>query len=652
MDVRGQVPFLRLLIPIVMGILFIHNKSSSVNLFFIGISGLILMLFSFFKSKETYFSLRWVFGAGLMLFLFFFSTQYFQHFNELSSYNFPQEDCSYIGEVLDIPQQKKRSLACKVQLNYPVNKKTLLYFESDDKAQQLMPGDLIVVSAHIKPFKNLGNPDEFDYKRYMAHKGFSGTAFVSGDGWINTGKTRSSIKSTALRVRAKVLNQYKSLGLNNDEFAFLSALTMGYKADLSNDLKQAIKASGTSHVLAVSGLHVGIIYFIIVSLFFFLKGKGKRFIVKQILILLFLWIYVFVTGMPVSVIRAAIMLSLFLIGSIFHKKGHHYNTLAVAAFFILVINPNYLIDVGFQLSFVAVFAILFFQPKISKLYRPKYKASRYVWNLMTVSIAAQLGIFPLALFYFGTFPTYFFVSNLLIIPLIGLLIYSALAFSIFSILIIFNLSFLVIFQKVAGVLLQFTMKLVLQLIYFFESLPFAMLEDKYINLIQVSVIFIGLFSLTFFILGKRPKMLIVFLSSTTLLFATYTFAYLNTPRNQLVVYNNYAEPDMGYILNGRKVAFQEMSNRVIAHPKASVFLLTDNLYKSKISDTPLLVDYLILSSDDSFSMNELNLHFKPKTVIIDSSISRYAAQKIKRECQKLEITFHDISDSGAYSINF
>lgn len=652
MDVRGQVPFLRLLIPVVLGILFSNFTPYSGNLLFVGIVGVILVLFSFFKSKRTSYSLRWVFGAGLMLSLFFLSTQYFNHFKDLSSYNFPQQECSYLGEVLDLPQQKKRSVACEVQMTYPVSKKTLLYFEPDDKSQLLKPGDLIIINASIEPFKNSGNPDEFDYKGFMEQKGFSGTAYIRSSEWINSGKINHSLKSTALRARGKLLDHYKTFGLNDDEYAFLSALTLGYKADLSNELKQAFRVSGTSHVLAVSGLHVGIVYIIIVSLFFFLKGKGKRFILKQILILLTLWTYVFITGMSVSVIRAAIMLTLFCVGNMFQRKGYHYNTLAVAAFFILIINPYYLFDVGFQLSFAAVLSILFFQPKISKLFTPKNKASRYVWNLMTVSLAAQLGVFPLGLFYFGTFPNYFFLANLLVIPFLAFIMYSTFALSVVSLIAVFNFSFLNSINKVIGFILQFLIKTVLRIIYFFESLPFALSQDIYITYIQLCLIFIGLFSLTFFILKNRANTLIVFLLSVALLLTTYTYTHLKEPVNQFIVYNNFNQPDMGYLINGKNTALQVVSNKVIAHPTASIFLLTENLYKSKKSDIPVPVDYLILSSDNSFSMIDLCLFFKPTTVIIDSSIPRYSAEKIKKDCEVMNVAFHDISNSGAYSINF
>ncbi len=652
MNLRGQVPFLRLLIPLVVGILFGRFITSAVSLLIIGILGVTLILFSFFKSSKSFYSLRWMFGVGLMLFVFSFSTQYFRHFKEFSSYTFAQEKSKYIGEIMEIPQKKKRSIACEVELIYPVNKKTLLYFESDERSKSLMPGDQVIISAFIKPFKNLGNPNEFDYKGFMARKGFSGTAYINSSGWVNTGKRNRTIKNEALLLRAKLLDRYKSFELSNDEFAFLSAVTLGYKDDLSNELKNAFSASGTSHVLAVSGLHVGIIYFIIISLFSFLGNRGRSFLLKQILVLLTLWAYVFITGMPVSVVRAAIMLTLFSIGSLFHRKGYHYNTLSVAAFFVLLIDPYYLFDVGFQLSFAAVFAILFFQPKIAKLYTPKHKIATYIWNLMTVSLAAQLGVFPLVLYYFGTFPTYFFVANLMVLPLIGVIIYAAVALTFFSLFATLNISFINLVYTLIQFTLQFTIKCVLKIIYFFESFPLALINESHISFLQVCLLFIGLFSLMFYILRSRANMLILFLLSILLMLATNTYSHILKPNSHLVVYNSFDQRDMGYLIKGRKVALEGWSNRIVEHPSASVVLLTENIYKSKMSDSILSVDYLILSSDNSFSMKELELFFMPKTVIVDASISKFTAQELKKDCEKLEVSFHDISESGAYSINF
>ena len=270
----GQTPFLRILIPFISGILFCRYISTSIPVFYFGLIGLALLLLSFFTHKKHDFSLRWLFGLGSMFFLFSLSAQFYQYRASQASYDFPSEATSYIGEVLDFPQQKKRSVACQVHLIYPVDKKIMLYLEPDTNSKTLEPGDQLVVYASVVPFKNLGNPDDFDYERFMQNKGFSGSTYTNSNSWFRTGARSYSLRTEALRVRAKILDIYKSFGLDNDAYSFISAITLGYKADLTDQLKDAFRASGTSHVLAVSGLHVGIIYIIIISLFSFLGKRG------------------------------------------------------------------------------------------------------------------------------------------------------------------------------------------------------------------------------------------------------------------------------------------------------------------------------------------------------------------------------------------
>lgn len=646
------MPFLRLLLPIVVGILFGKFISSSHYLYIVGVIGFVIILFSFFKPRKSYHKLKWLFGTGLILFLFSFAIHSYRYRTELVSYNFPEGSSTFVGEVLDLPQPKKRSVACEVKLISPVNKKVLLYFAPDSLSKSLKPSDQIIVNTRINPFKNLGNPNEFDYTAYMEGKGFSGTAYIDSSKWMKTGEYKFSLKTEALLARSHILDIYKTFGLKHDEFAFLSALTLGYKADLTNNLKQAFRASGTSHVLAVSGLHVGIVYVLIVSLFSFLGRRRKMVLIRQIIVLLFLWGYVFITGMPVSVIRAALMLSLFCIGNMFHTKGFSYNTLFAAAFFILIANPFYLFDVGFQLSFMSVFSILFFQPKLSSLYKPKRKVSIYVWSLATISIAAQLGVFPLALYYFGTFPTYFFVSNLLIIPFIGVIIYLAVAITSLSFLTVLNITVLSQIHELIIIFMQFIIKSVLKIIYFFETLPIALLQGNHISILQVILVFTMIYSLAFFVLRKNPRLLTLSLLSVELILLTIIFSNLKRPVNHFFVYNNFSKIEMGYNINNNKIDLQELSNKVVAHPTRKVILLTENLFKYSTNTQVIPIDYLILSSDNTFSMYQLLPFFKPKKVIIDSSISHYAAKKIAGECLKLNIPIHDISDLGAYSINF
>lgn len=587
-----------------------------------------------------------------MLYLFSLTIYSYQIREKQVEYNFSKEQKSYFGEILNFPQQKKHSLACEVQLFYPISKKILLYIETEHRSQELKPGDQIILHTSVNPLKNMGNPDEFDYKSFMEGKGFSGTAYINSIDWLHTGLQSRSLKARALRVRGKALDVYKTFNLNQDEYAFLSALTLGYKADLSNEVKEAFRASGTSHVLAVSGLHVGIIYIIIIFLFSFLGKRGRWHIVKQVLVLLFLWAYVYITGFSVSVIRAAFMLSIVSVGNIFHRKGLTYNTLACAAFFILIINPFYLFDVGFQLSFSCVFSILFFQPKISKLHTPKFKLTRYFWNLFTASIAAQLGAFPLSLYYFDSFPTYFLFSNLLILPLIGLIIYLGFTLTIVSSLAVFKLNVLHYLYNLIAYLLQIAISSVIQIAYYFESLPMAVMSVSQISLPQTVLIFVVIYMLTFYIITKRKTLYFMFLFSIVLFTLSNKFHQLNLPPNQFIVYNNYTQAEMGYRINGNKIALEVVTDQVVEHPSSSIFLLTKNIYKSKTSEIILPIDYLILSKDNSFSMFELYSFYRPKFVIIDSSISRYTVAKIIKECRELNLPFHDISESGSFSIYF
>jgi competence protein ComEC len=313
-NITGETPFFRLLVPVVLGIVaneFIEFLPSAV--FFSSI-GFLAMLLSFFIPKNNEFHYRWIFGAGVFIFIFSLITFQYKRKTEDSSFGSVVPQGIYKGVVHDIPQEKPRSVRVNTNLMYPVRKKIILYLEKDAESSVLRPGDEILFQAKMQPFKNLGNPDDFDYVRFMKIKGFAGSAYVSAHRWMKTGKSIRSVYTLSQNLRAKALDFYKSFGLNPDEYAFIAALTLGYKSNLSNDLQEAFRASGTAHVLAVSGLHVGIIYLILNMFFSFLGNSGKKFVLKQLLIVLFLWGYAFIAGLSVSVVRAAIMLSIFLSG--------------------------------------------------------------------------------------------------------------------------------------------------------------------------------------------------------------------------------------------------------------------------------------------------------------------------------------------------
>lgn len=231
-----------------------------------------------------------------------------------------------------------------------------------------------------------------------------------------------------LQQRERLLNRYRQQGLEGDTYALVAAMTLGDKSSIGKDLRQTYNVSGAAHVLALSGLHMGIIYAILTLLTF---GRRRRRIITQTLIVVALWAFVFLVGMPTSAIRSATMLSLYALLTLGYREKASINALAFTALVMLAISPYALFDIGFQMSFLAVLSILVWMPIMSNWVSPilqlHYPPLRWVWSLITITLAAQLGVAPLIAYYFGRFSTFFLATNFVAIPAITIIIWLALA---------------------------------------------------------------------------------------------------------------------------------------------------------------------------------------------------------------------------------
>ena len=651
-DFISKIPFFRLLLPAIAAILFASFGGEIAYPWLICALGAIAAIVSCFIQERKQFLFRWLFGAGIFVFIFGFLSMVYGYRDRQSAFDFPPRPTTYIGIVTDIPQAKPRSFACNVKVTYPAGKKIVVYLQKENEARNIMPGDEIVFNAQIQPFKNLGNPDDFNYARFMRNKGFSGSAYLSSVNWRKTGNSHFSLYILAQRVRAAALKFYRQFGLDDDAYSFIAALTLGYKQDLSDDMQEAFRASGTSHVLAVSGLHVSIIYAVFVFLFSFLGRDTKGFIFRQLLIIAALWMYAFLTGFSASVVRATIMLSIVSVGLAQQKKGFTYNTLAAAALVILAYSPQSFFDVGFQMSFTAVFFILYFQPKLLTFYRPRNKVLQYIRDLFTVSVAAQLGLFPVVLYYFGTFPTYFFIANMLVVPLViviinvcvPLVVITLAASSEFQVVdILFR-----IFQWVINLLID----IVLGVVYWIESLPFSQITNSYISMPQAILTVALLIGFTEFMMRKRAGTLIVSLVGVLLLVLSFTYSATWVEPPRLVVFNKQGFSDIGFYVNDRRRYFDMEKNGFIPHGQKTILRLSENKYKQLKAEKPFEVDVLILSEDKTFRIKDLNNVFRAKQIVLDSSIPQYVKNYLIRDCRNLGISVHDVSQDGAYSVNF
>lgn len=501
MNPLSKTPVLSLLVPLVSGILLQYYLKLDDWCILFFVLGALIMLLSYFTAKDKRYTYRWLFGFGVTIFCIGIGIFFTQYRQQESEFVFESKKNIYKGIVVDIPQDKAKTTAYKVILP-DYDKKIVCYFCLDSlNSEKLKPGDEFLFSGIIQPFRNFKENIDFDYVTYMHNQGYAGSAYVTL--WKTTGSTDTSLKIYAQRWRQRILDLYWSLGFNDEEFAILSALTLGYRDAMSDDLEQAFRTTGTIHVLSVSGLHVGIIYLMIAFLLSPIRRTSKLYRIKPILIILFLWIYAFLTGLSPSVTRASIMLTMFCLATCLNRKSYPINAMYMAAFLILLCDPLSLFHVGFQLSFLSVAGILYLYPEASTLIKSKSKLVNYVWQGFAISSIAQLATFPLCLYYFGTFPIYFLVTNLIVIPLITVIMYS------FSGIIVAKIVSFILPVPVEYLfyipvkVLQFLLWLLIECIHFFEKLPYAQIQDAQISLPELCLLYGIIILISIFFLKRK-----------------------------------------------------------------------------------------------------------------------------------------------------
>ena len=491
-----QIPLLRFLIPFILGIILsIYQKWSSD--FFLYIFILLVLNFGFIAyvriQKDNYISnfyahdillyLCFFFG-GISVVVFKTDLNYNDHFHYQN-----KENVIYIAELDSPIANKLRSVQCKVRINKiihenkvaHVNGKALLYIEKSSSSLDLLPGDIIQFTTNFKKVNKPVNPGQFNYQLFLQFHQIYDQSYIKKDQWKLISRYEYSIFNFSNRARNYFLSLFKRAGIHGQELAVASALTLGYKDELNNEIKHAYSSAGAMHVLAVSGLHVGIIYLIFNSILTFIFRHRKSIIIKTLIILLIIWAYALLTGLSPSVLRATTMLSFIIIGNSSGRNANIYNTLAASAFFLLMIDPFLIMQVGFQLSYLAVVGIVFFQPRIYNKLQFKNILLDYIWAITAVSLAAQLVTFPLGLLYFHQFPSYFLISNLLVIP-------SAFILLIMGVLLLITSIYPPI-SNIIGFLMNHIVAWVNNAVMYIDQLPFSLIEGVSISIKETYIIY-------------------------------------------------------------------------------------------------------------------------------------------------------------------
>lgn len=557
-----------------------------------------------------------VFGWFVFLVFISLGAIVFQRYNTHPTF---YKNGRFAATILETPEEKPNSYKSLIKVNAVyrndsvllTDETILVYFEKENQAKLLKPGNTILFQKVPEIIKNNGNPYEFDYKSYLARKKIYRRIYLPANDWKVTGLNKHSAKTIAENTREKLLSIYRNQNLGENETEILSALTLGYKRGLDPETKRIFSSAGAMHVLAVSGLHVGIIFGMFALFFGFLRKRkyGKYlFVIAAILIL---WSYAFITGLSPSVMRAATMFSLVVIATNINRRASIYNSLAASALLLLIINPNNLFEVGFQLSYAAVFGIVFLQPKLARLWPVQHKLLKFFWTLLTVSVAAQIATFPITAFYFNQFPTYFWLSNLVVIPAAFLLIALGVSLLAFS-----SVPYL---GYILALCTKWSIKLVYLFLVWIENLPHSVQE---INITRPELLFLLVALLSLFVFIENARIRYLKLSLTSILivgFINLAFTFRQLKSTELIVYNHnpgfvvhLIKGPRNYVLSNTAISDSDYVSREIESVK---------IKKGLQEPHRLLFDETY--NDNFIFMQRGMLYFEGKSFWLTSSSERF-----------------------------
>lgn len=542
--------------------------------------------------------------------------------------------------------------------------KTLLNVQRDSVFEAFKVDDIFATTSPLTDLNPPINPNQFDYKKYLEKQYIYHQIFTEQDELLRVSSDPHTILGYAAQLRAHINSKLKSYNFKPDELALINALLLGQRQDISPEIYNSYSRAGAIHILAVSGLHVGIVLLLLNSLFrpleYFRRGK----LIKTLLILSILWGFAVVAGLSASVTRAVMMFSVVAIGMNLKRPSNIFNTLAISMLFLLLFKPLFLFDVGFQMSYLAVIAIVGFQPLLADLWQPQLKPIRKLWDIFTVTLAAQFGVVPVSLFYFHQFPGLFFLSNLVIIPFLGLI----LGMGIFVILLAsFNLLPLWladIYGGIINLMNSFVRWVSLQERFVFSDLSFSLLQVLTAYFLIVTLV----------VLSKKPgyKRVTIAMFAVLIFQSVLIFEKKKNQNEEFVVFHKSRHSLIGIKKNATLTVahnFDSLTSsrdHVIKNYKignAINKIMKDNLENIyELGTTRILVvdsagiyripqldpKVVILRDSPKINLNRLLDSINPQLVIADGSNYKSYVLRWELSFMKRNIPFHLTGREGAY----
>ncbi|MFZ4798228.1 MAG: ComEC/Rec2 family competence protein [Bacteroidia bacterium] len=641
----------------------------------------IIALFIIWKVFHYQFQ-NYIFGISINLVFFFSGIALHTSHNHLNyKTHFTKTQGEYLlVEITEPGQMRKNSIKCKASVLQIINKgkpiivdgNLLIYFQKDSTIlSKLKYGTRILIKNTSQVIKGPQNPYEFNYKRYLAFNQIYRQAYITKNNFIVIDQLGGNILwKIAYQAQAFFNTSLLKYVQGVNEIAISKALLYGYDDEIDPELVRAYSNTGTLHVLAVSGMHVGLIFWLInLVLKYFDKRQYQR-IIKAIISLIIIWAYSLLCGLSPSILRASVMFSFVALGNMSKNKPNINNTLAASAFVLLLFDSNMLSNVGFQLSFLAVFGIVSIQKYFKQWFTFNHKFGNEVWNIISVSIAAQLATFPLGLLYFHQFPVYFIASNLLIIPLTTLVIFIAIAM-IFMAALAQLFSFFTYAAMAFGWLVKWLIFITNIIVLWLEKLPFSFISGIQINEIETILIFIAVaFTCNYFITRKQylAKLGLLFF---ILVFMVNAYEDYKIQHQKFVTVYNINKTFAMQIFDGNKsilIADSSLLNdadKFHFHLQQHIWAcgitavdtiaftnniqITLNNLKLNIGKT-ILPNYINILTQKSF-IDTNSIKTQNNVILISSKLETNYAKKIEKLLKNKKIKINNIIENSAFTFN-
>jgi competence protein ComEC len=564
-------------------------------------------------------------------------------------------DERYIALLNSIDQQKASG-------------RILLNISKDSINHSFVIGSQLKINGLLYKNTSQKNPNQFDYQKYLENKQIYAQLYAEPNEIQLSSEIIKDIWYYTAQLRTRIIQNLEKRQFSNKELNVAVALIMGQQQDIDPEIIQDYQYAGAVHILSVSGLHIGFILLFITYLLKPFPNTKKGAFIKLLISLTALFLFGILAGLAPSVVRSVAMFSFVAIGHYLRRSVNIYHTLLVSVLLILLFQPSFLFDVGFQLSYVALFFIVWLQPLFAKLWQPKNKIVNYFWDILTVSFAAQFGTLPLSIYYFHQFPGLFFVTNIIVLPFLGFIMGAG---CLVMVLASFNW-----IPFYPAKILEISIFYLDKIIAFIASLEQFIIKDIPLNISLLVSSYLVIITTIIAFQQKQFKNLVwVLIAIVTLQLSAITtkwevqkqaeFIVLNTSKKTQLIERNgthaklYANDNIlknlkvnkmltSYLTANFSTLREKQNLKNLLYFKGNKILLIDS---SKVYPKDIHPDVLIITQSPKINFDRLLQSIKPKMVVADASNYKSFQKRWKTICGQQKIPFHATSEKGFYRVS-